>query len=100
MQEVGEEYQVFGMQEVGEEYQVFDNVYKKGAFPPSIIEKGLYIEIETAEASIAKDKDAILRMISGVSDQELPPSGHVAYDRLNAKSRVRFLVCSNLDQAQ
>jgi len=68
-----------------------DKLPKKGTIPHSVIVQGLSIDIETAEASIAKDKDAILRMISGVSDQELPPSGHVAYDRLNAKSRARFL---------
>merc|ERR1711966_486417 len=62
-----------------------------GMFPFDVAEKGALVTLETADASMAADKVAILRKISQCTDaQTEPPSTHPGYDKVNSAVRRLF----------
>jgi hypothetical protein len=62
-----------------------------GWFPKEVAKKGALVTLETADASMAADKVAILRKISQCTDaQTEPPSTHPGYDKVNSAVRRLF----------
>jgi hypothetical protein len=68
---------------------------RQANFPSKLCEKGLTINLETAEASVDIDRRRILNFISGnkTTDGE-PPTAHESYDYINKLLRSKFAIAA------